>query len=573
MKRTGSLTENPAKKMTSPASAKLALARIKAATIENDTKINFSAPQDVLSTLFHPKTSEEFMATYWERTPMHLKRECATYYGTAFTLGAFKELVKEKELIFEDDVDCFKYNSKSEKHHLNGDGRLTLDKAEELLTNEKATLLFHQPQRYANILWNLVEKLETYFSSTVGANVYVTPGETQSLAPHCDDTEAIIMQLEGSLMYQVYKPKVVLAHDFTMDLNESEIGEPMLEVELHPGDLLYIPRGHIHQSKNKTTQHSTTLELSTYSSNCWGDFMNHAVVQAIESAMESSKDISYRAGLPLGCKKYLGTGKNLQKYIEFEKSEEKKKLSSNETKAEVVAFKELMKEKLSKLVDHIDADACVDTMTSDFMSARLPPFDFAPKEEYIAPTLEDKIVIKFKEHVQVFYCTEDDGINQSMFEEGNTTETEDECTEDEETEDEAMEEDTKEEKPSSEEKPKKESTKKSTTKSETKSEDLGEDDTEDEDDEEHEQDDEHMDSCIKVMTSLRNNRDTHMSSSAGVKKAWSMKLPLHYACALTHLLSTNEPTAVNNLPGLDDDQDKLFLATNLYDGDVVVVSK
>lgn len=601
MKRAGSVTENATKKskMTSPASAKQAIARIKAAVIENDTKINFSAPSDVMETLFSPKTSEEFMATYWEKTPMHLKRENAEYYGSAFTLAAFKELVKEKELLFEDDVDCFKYNSKSEKKHLNGEGRLTLEKAEELLTKDKATLLFHQPQRYANILWNLLEKMETYFGSTVGASVYVTPADSQSLAPHCDDTEAIIMQLEGSVSYSIYKPKVVLAHDFTMDLIESEIGEPMMVLDLQPGDLLYIPRGHIHQSKNASKEHSTTLELSTYSANCWGDFMNYAVVQAIENAMESSKDISYRSGLPLNYKKFLGTGKNLQKYIEVPKEEEsskeekkeeeakeekttpteekkESKLSSNSANPNVIAFKDLMREKLSKLVDHIDVDASADTMTADFVAARLPPFDYAPKEEYIAPTKDDKISVKFKDHVQMFYCTEDDGINQSMFEEGNTTETEDEATEDEETEDEAMEEeDTKEEAKDKEEKTKEEAKKSPAAKKEkTKSEDIGDEDTDDEDDEDAdtEHDEEQMDSCIKILTSLRNKRDTHMTGDAS-KKPWSMKLPLHYACAMTHLLSATEPTLVCQLPGLDDEQDKLFLATNLYDGDVVQVSK
>ena len=33
--------------------------------------------------------------------------------------------------------------------------------------------------------------METYFGSLVGANVYITPADSQGLAPHCDDVEVL----------------------------------------------------------------------------------------------------------------------------------------------------------------------------------------------------------------------------------------------------------------------------------------------------------------------------------------------------------------------------------------------
>lgn len=38
-------------------------------------------------------------------------------------------------------------------------------------------------------LWRIQEKLECYFGSLVGSNVYITPADSQGLPPHYDDVE------------------------------------------------------------------------------------------------------------------------------------------------------------------------------------------------------------------------------------------------------------------------------------------------------------------------------------------------------------------------------------------------
>lgn len=41
----------------------------------------------------------------------------------------------------------------------------------------------------------------------VGTNVYLTPPQSQGFAPHYDDIEAFIIQLEGSKYWKLYKPE------------------------------------------------------------------------------------------------------------------------------------------------------------------------------------------------------------------------------------------------------------------------------------------------------------------------------------------------------------------------------
>ena len=60
--------------------------------------------------------------------------------------------------------------------------------------------------------------------------------------------------------------------------------------------------------------HSTHITISTYQQNTWGDFMQHAVEQAIAIGLE--EDVGIRSGLPINYLSFLGTGKNMDQYVE-----------------------------------------------------------------------------------------------------------------------------------------------------------------------------------------------------------------------------------------------------------------
>lgn len=78
----------------------------------------------------------------------------------------------------------------------------------------------------------------------------MTPKGTQGFAPHYDDIEAFVLQIEGRKRWRVYQP---LNDDSTLprysseNFKQSELPTPMIDVVLEQGDLLYFPRGFIHQ--------------------------------------------------------------------------------------------------------------------------------------------------------------------------------------------------------------------------------------------------------------------------------------------------------------------------------------
>lgn len=56
------------------------------------------------------------------------------------------------------------------------------------------------------------------------------------------------------------------------NFNEDEVGVPILDTVLHAGDMLYFPRGWIHQA-NATHEDSVHVTVSTYQDWSWGTYL------------------------------------------------------------------------------------------------------------------------------------------------------------------------------------------------------------------------------------------------------------------------------------------------------------
>ena len=84
--------------------------------------------------------------------------------------------------------------------------------------------------------------------------------------------------------------------------------EPVLDVTLEEGDLLYMPRGWIHQActLRENNMHSLHLTVSTMQQWAWIDLMEVVVPEALQAAAESETSSSIREGLPSGFMDYMG---------------------------------------------------------------------------------------------------------------------------------------------------------------------------------------------------------------------------------------------------------------------------
>ena len=57
------------------------------------------------------------------------------------------------------------------------------------------------------------------------------------------------------------------------NFSDEDIGEPILDVIREAGDLLYFPKGFIHQGRTLDDAHSLHITVSCQQLNSWGDLM------------------------------------------------------------------------------------------------------------------------------------------------------------------------------------------------------------------------------------------------------------------------------------------------------------
>ncbi|XP_054706568.1 ribosomal oxygenase 1-like [Uloborus diversus] len=257
---------------------------------------NFVAEKSFKWMIF-PMSPEKFFDDFWEKNYAHISRNDGKYWNCLYSCEDFDRILKNNRVEFGKDIDITEYY----------DGvRKTVEA--EGIANRNAVWSFYQdnctirmknPQAYHDKLYQLLSHLQEYFGSFMGVNMYLTPPESQGFAPHYDDIEAFVLQIEGRKLWKIYAPRNedeklprVSSPNFTQD----EIGIPIFEVELKAGDMLYFPRGFIHQAKTVGDCHSLHLTISTYQNNTWGDLMQVMLPRALEIAM--ANDVEFRESLP-----------------------------------------------------------------------------------------------------------------------------------------------------------------------------------------------------------------------------------------------------------------------------------
>ena len=170
------------------------------------------------------------------------------------------------------------------------------------------TLQCHHPQRFEHCtrLYRLLASFEAATSSLCGSNAYITPPNCQGLPLHFDNIEALVFQVSGRKRWLVYEPVHGFPRHSQRDLGGSSCmsGRKLLiDRELSPGDILYMPRGTPHEAVASQSQSSVHVTISLYERNAIGDFALELVKSALEQPLESSnasfaRSSSLRKGLP-----------------------------------------------------------------------------------------------------------------------------------------------------------------------------------------------------------------------------------------------------------------------------------
>lgn len=304
--------------------------------------------------LIQPIPAKTFFRDTWEKKPILVKRQNPDYYKGLFSTAEFDHILREDDVQYGVNLDVTSYtNGKRETH--NPPGRALPFTVWEFYESGCSLRLLN-PQAFSSTVWNVLSILQEQFGSMAGANIYLTPPGTQGFAPHYDDIEAFVVQLEGKKHWRVYNPRTedeVLPVLSSPNFSQAEIGRPILDVVLEPGDLLYFPRGFIHQGDCFPDVHSLHITISSYQKNSWGDLLLKVVPAALEIAME--EDVEYRQGLPLDYLTYMGVQ------------------NSDKDDPRRAKFLSRIESLMKKLTRYAPVDAAVDQKARGFLHDCLPP--------------------------------------------------------------------------------------------------------------------------------------------------------------------------------------------------------
>jgi ribosomal protein L16 Arg81 hydroxylase len=253
-----------------------------------------------LRKLLAPIGEEAFFGTYWEKQPLILSRAEPGYYAGLFSTADVDRVIAFTRPKFVDS-DSFGGGGSGKKSFVQGwlADRQPQENAsypgiaelQRVYAEGKTVVVMTMQQRWLPIAL-LCRNLESVFRCPVHANMYLTPKGAQGFDAHFDTHEVLVLQLEGRKHWRLYEPTrhlPLVGERF--DLPREKLG-PAREVHLEAGDLLYVPRGHVHEAfTSECASLHLTVGVNVFR---WADLLHEAL------AAVTREDERFRASLPPG---------------------------------------------------------------------------------------------------------------------------------------------------------------------------------------------------------------------------------------------------------------------------------
>lgn len=157
-----------------------------------------------------------------------------------------------------------------------------------------------------------------------------------------------------------------------------------VQVLLKPGDILYLPRGAIHEALSQDS-FSTHVTVSVFQKNNMKGLVEKLLPALLQKAFDDSSTpafTSLRQGLPINIPQTFGSFAAMKRGSSIGSGSDNAGVSEAPTTRQrtLASVKEAL-QTLALLVDEEDVDQAVDLFSDDFASHRLPPPELEGEEE------------------------------------------------------------------------------------------------------------------------------------------------------------------------------------------------
>jgi ribosomal protein L16 Arg81 hydroxylase len=124
--------------------------------------------------------------------------------------------------------------------------------------------------------------LSEEFATPTGVTAVLTPANKQGFYPHCDPSDVFVVQLQGIKHWRVWPALEARKGDaMHFSVSGEELGDPVIETTLSPGDVLYLPNGtpHVAATGNEISLHIGAMVRPTR----WSELLKLIVAEIVDN--------------------------------------------------------------------------------------------------------------------------------------------------------------------------------------------------------------------------------------------------------------------------------------------------
>jgi len=242
--------------------------------------------------LIYPITIEGFIANYWEKELLLIKREAPSYYESLLSIAKIDEVLDYHRPNKSNLIVVKNQEPMSPSKYENADGSLNLNQLYAAY-GDGYTVVINGIDRFWKPIKNLCHNTRTFLSHKTVGNMYLTPENQQALSPHYDAHDVFVIQVAGKKHWKIYDAtyKTPLLDSF-QPIFQREHLKNCKEITLEAGDMMYIPRGVPHEAST-SDESSLHLTIGIYPTQ-WIDFITKSFKNLAQN------NIELRQALPIG---------------------------------------------------------------------------------------------------------------------------------------------------------------------------------------------------------------------------------------------------------------------------------
>ena len=251
---------------------------------------------------------DDFFERYYEKKFLHLADRDVGYYEPIFSAAAFEQLVYQSHDAVRANLTCIR-TAKIESRIITERevgvparfvSKSLLSSLQAILNDGYSLVVMHVNQNWLPLA-RLLHELEVFFLNPLDTVLFYSPPKIQGAPPHFDPYDNYVLQIAGEKHWKIFNPKVVLPlHSQLRSVSDESLGDPVVELRMRPGDLLYLPRGVIHET-SCGEEPSIHLTLYNYAYR-WRD----ALCDIIERLAE--QEVALRRSVPVSVSREIACG-------------------------------------------------------------------------------------------------------------------------------------------------------------------------------------------------------------------------------------------------------------------------